>query len=55
MTVPLDTLEGITQLACDMRVSRRACFWHLYNLNKLDDGQKACLEREVGGVGGGWL
>ncbi|MBF0213981.1 MAG: ImmA/IrrE family metallo-endopeptidase [Magnetococcales bacterium] len=44
LTVPLDTQEGVESLAGQLKISKKALLWHLYNLNKLDWSQRAKLD-----------
>ncbi|MBF0143648.1 MAG: ImmA/IrrE family metallo-endopeptidase [Magnetococcales bacterium] len=44
LSVPLDTPDGIEILANQLQASRTSLLWHLYNLNKLDESQRAKLD-----------
>ena len=48
LDVLLDTPAGIESLANQLKTSQKALVWHLYNLNKLDDFQRAKLTEAIG-------
>ncbi len=50
MVFPLDTIDGLTFLSNRLGVGKRALLWHLYNLCKLDEGQRVRLAWEMGMV-----
>ncbi|MBF0421850.1 MAG: ImmA/IrrE family metallo-endopeptidase [Magnetococcales bacterium] len=44
LTVPLDTPDGINNLAGQLKTSKKALLWHLYNLNKIDEFHREKLD-----------